>query len=69
MELTLTCCFEFERKRRADSKQLFLHTFCFYFMVAGFTYLSPLPEVDNKVGLLCLAFSPAMASQIMLKTI
>ena len=49
MELTKTCCFEFDQKRGADSKRLFLRTFCFYFMVVGFTYLSPLPEVDNKL--------------------
>ena len=47
MELTRTCCFEFDRMLRADSKRVLLSTFCFYFMVAGFTYLSPLPEVDN----------------------
>ena len=49
MELTRTCCFEFDGKRGPGSKQLFLHTFCFYFMVAGFTYLSSLPEVHEIV--------------------
>ena len=49
MELTRTCCFEFDQKRRPDSKRLLLRTICFYFMVAGFTYLSLLPEVD-KIG-------------------
>ena len=29
------------------AKQLFLFTFCFYFMVAGFIYFSLLPKVDN----------------------
>ena len=47
MELTRTCCFEFARKRGADSKRLFLPAFCFYFMLARFTHLSPLPEVDK----------------------
>ena len=51
MELTRTCCFEFDRKRQPDSKRLFLRTFCFYFMVAGFTYLSSLPEVDKNLAL------------------
>ena len=48
MELTHTCCFEFDRKRRAGGKRMFLHTFCFYFMVAGFTYWSFHPEVDKS---------------------
>ena len=47
MELTQLCCFEFARKRGADSKQWFLPAFCFYFMLARFTHLSPLPEVDK----------------------
>ena len=47
MERTQTCCFEYDRKRGPGGKRLFLRTFCFYFMVAGFTYLSPLPEVDK----------------------
>ena len=48
MELTRTCCFEFDRKKGPESKQLFLHTFCFYFRLVGFTYLLPLPEVDKR---------------------
>ena len=39
------------RPEEARGKRLFLFTFCFYFMVAGFTYFSPLPEVD-KMGLI-----------------
>ena len=34
-------------KRGPGSKRLFLCTFCFYFMVAGFTHLLPIPEVDK----------------------
>ena len=52
MELTRTCCFEFDRKKGPDSKRLFLLTFCFYFRVAGFTYFSPLPEADKNLGLM-----------------
>ena len=48
-ELTGTCCFEFDQKRRPDSKRLFLCTFCFYFMVPAFTHPSPLPDVDKVV--------------------
>ena len=40
-------CFVFDRKRPAGGKRLFLYTFCFYFMVAGFIYFSLLPEVNN----------------------
>ena len=47
MELTRTCCFEFDRKLQEGGKQLVLHTFCLFFRVAGFTYLLPLPEVDK----------------------
>ena len=47
MELPRTCCFEFDRMLREGDKQLFLRTFCFYFMLAWFTPLSPLPEVDK----------------------
>ena len=47
MELTRTCCFEFNRMLRADSKRVLLSTFCFYFMVAGFTYWSLHPVVDK----------------------
>ena len=47
MELTRTCCFECDRMLRADSKQSLLSTFCFYFMVAGFTPFSLLPQVDK----------------------
>ena len=48
MELTRTCCFEFDRMRRADSKHVLFSTFCFYFRLARFTSLSPLPQVDNR---------------------
>ena len=47
MELTRTCCFEFDRKPREWDKLLFLHTFCLYFRVAWFTYWSLHPEVDK----------------------
>ena len=47
MELTRTCCFEFDRMLRADSKRVLLSTFCFYSIVACFTHRSPHPEVDN----------------------
>ena len=40
--------FEFDRKSGPGGKLLFLRTFCFYFRLAGFTYLSPLPEVDKS---------------------
>ena len=33
---------------RADGKRVHLSTFLFYFMVAGFTYWSLLPQVDTK---------------------
>ena len=42
MELTRTCCFEFDRKRRPGGKVLFLRNIPFYFRLAGFT-----PVVDN----------------------
>ena len=32
-------------------KVLLLRNICFYFMVAGFTYFSLLPEVDKVLGL------------------
>ena len=48
IELTRTSCFEFDRMLRADSKRVLLSTFCFYFMVAYFTSLSPLPGVDKE---------------------
>ena len=35
------------RMLRADGKRVHLSTFLFYFMVAGFTYWSLLPQVDN----------------------
>ena len=57
MELTQTCCFEFDRKRRPGGKRLFLRTFCFYFRVARFTHRSPLPEVDKSSDTLSCAFS------------
>ena len=47
IELNRTCCFEFNRMLRADSKRVLLPTFCFYFRLARFTSLSPLPEVDK----------------------
>ena len=64
MELTRTCCFEFDRMLRADSKRVLLSTFCFYFRVAGFTHLSPLPptmfipeiEIFFKPFSLCFFF-------------
>ena len=40
-------CFVFDRKRPAGGEGLILRTFCFYFMVAGFTYCSLRPEVDK----------------------
>ena len=49
MELIETCCFEFDRKRRPGSKVSFLRNIHFYFRVAGFTPLSPLPEVGKNV--------------------
>ena len=51
MELTRTCCFEFDRMLRADSKRVLLSTFCFYFRVALFTSLSLLPQVDKIIEL------------------
>ena len=48
MELTRTCCFEFDRKPPEGGKRSFLSTFCFYFMVACFTHRSPHPEVDKE---------------------
>ena len=48
MELTQMCCLEFDRKRGPGGKLLFLRHIRFYFMVAWFTHLSPLPEVNNK---------------------
>ena len=53
MELTRTCCFEFNRMLRADSKRVLLSTFCFYFKVAGFTYWSLHPVVDNNCAQHC----------------
>ena len=50
MELTRTCCFEFDRMLREGGKQSCLSTFLFYFMVAGFTYWSLHPEVDKRQG-------------------
>ena len=47
MELTRTCCFEFDWKRRPGDKVSFLRNIPFYFSLAGFTYLSPLSEVDK----------------------
>ena len=47
MELTRTCCFEFDRMLRPDCKRVLLSTFCFYFMVACFTHRLPHPEVDK----------------------
>ena len=52
MELTRTWCFEFNWMLRADSKHVLLSTFCFYFMVAGFTYWSLHPVVDKGLGYL-----------------
>ena len=48
MELTRMCCFEFDEMLRADSKHVLLSTFCFYFRLARFTSLSPLPAVDKN---------------------
>ena len=48
MELTRTCCFKFDRKRRLGGKVSFLRNIPFYLRLAGFTPLLPLPEVDNK---------------------
>ena len=42
-----TCCFEFDRMRREVSNGLFLFHGSFYLLLACFTYLSPLPEVDK----------------------
>ena len=47
MELTQMFCFEFDRMLRAESKRVLLSTLCFYFRVAGFTYWSLHPVVDN----------------------
>ena len=47
MELTRTCCFEFDRKRGPGSKVLFLRHIRFYFRVARFIHRSLLPEVDK----------------------
>ena len=52
MELTRTCCFEFDRKRQEVSKGLFLFHCSFYLLLACFTYLSLLPEVDKILSLL-----------------
>ena len=49
MELTRTCCFEFDQKPREGDKRLFLFTCCFYFRLAWFTHLSPLPEVAKAI--------------------
>ena len=60
MELTRTCCFEFDRMRREVSKGLFLCHGSFYLLLACFTSLSPLPEVDKTcpfqvAGVKCLS--------------
>ena len=47
MELTRTCCFEFDRKKRPGGKVSFLCHICVYFGLAGFTHLSPHPQVDK----------------------
>ena len=47
MELTRTCCFEFDRKERSGGKVSFLRHICVYFRLAGFTPLSPHPQVDK----------------------
>ena len=62
MELTRTCCFEFDRMLRADGKRVHLSTFLFYFMVAGFTYWSLLPQVD-KMRAPMRASEPAWGTQ------
>ena len=54
MELTRTCCFEFDRKRRPGCKVSFLRNIPFYFMVAGFTYWSLHPVVDKKNGIIII---------------
>ena len=36
-------------------KRLFLLTFCFYFMVVGFTYFSLHPELDKSCAVLWVA--------------
>ena len=51
MELTRTFCFECDRMLQADGKRVRLSTFRFYFMVAGFTYWSLHPVVDNVIYL------------------
>ena len=48
MELTRTCCFEFDRKGRPGGKVSFLRHICVYFRLAWFTYFSPLPEDTFK---------------------
>ena len=47
MELTRTCCFEFDRKKRPGGKVSFLRHICVYFRLAHFTSLSLLPQVDK----------------------
>ena len=47
-ELTRTCCFGFDRKRRPDSKRVLLPTFCFYLRVVWFTPLPRFSQVDKK---------------------
>ena len=42
-------CFDFDRKMPEGDKVLFLCNIRFYFMVAGFTNFSLLPEVDKRV--------------------
>ena len=51
MELTRMCCIEFDRKRVAGSKVLFLCHIRFYFRVAVFTHRSQHPEVDKALRL------------------
>ena len=49
MELTRTCCFGFDRKRRPGGKVSFLCHINVYFMVACFTHQSPHPLVDKPL--------------------
>ena len=49
---------------RADGKRVHLSTFLFYFMVAGFTYWSLLPQVDKTMTLMTTGLLMKMEGEI-----
>ena len=57
-ELTQKCFFDFDRNSAAGDKVMFLRDIRFYFRVVGFTYISPLPEVDNSTYVILMQLSP-----------